>query len=298
MAEDTGTISFADAVSMAIQEVDAATTGDLAPDIVADVADDAPASDEGQAESDTEAVESVFDVLVEDEGADVTAPLLDQTVDVPGFDEPVSVAELRDGYLRQADYTRKTQELADQRKALETDGEASSLLMEKLRENPQATIAALAVEVGLLNERDLPSNVGDSPLKFPSEEDFEAEVAKRVEKAVEEHPMVVQAQEQVIIQQIDVEFGAIEEANGVQLSPNDRAMVLEKAVELGTTRLDAAFATLMSEANQKRKQRDAVVAAAPQRPSAGDASEASNDNVAPAKTIRGLFDQVEEGLIT
>ena len=41
------------------------------------------------------------------------------TVKVDGLEEQVSLEELRDGYQRQSDYTRKTQELASERKRLE-----------------------------------------------------------------------------------------------------------------------------------------------------------------------------------
>ena len=41
------------------------------------------------------------------------------TVKVDGGEQQVSLEELRDGYQRQSDYTRKTQELASERKRLE-----------------------------------------------------------------------------------------------------------------------------------------------------------------------------------
>jgi hypothetical protein len=98
-------------------------------------------------------------------------------------------------------------------------------------------------------------------------------------------------------QQIDTEFTVIEGQIGQTLSDSDRNAVLEKAVELGTTRLDAAFATLMHEADILRKQRSDVEAAAPARSSGGESVEAVNDDVTPKDTIRGIFDQVDSGLI-
>lgn len=45
------------------------------------------------------------------------------TITLDGKEQEVSLSELRDGYLRQADYTRKTQAFAEQRKHLETQAE-------------------------------------------------------------------------------------------------------------------------------------------------------------------------------
>lgn len=82
--------------------------------------------DEGEgeqpvAEVETEATES-------EEGEDAPArdtPLPDETI-VGQDDEgnPITLGELRKGHLRQSDYTRKTTELAEQRRALEARQEA------------------------------------------------------------------------------------------------------------------------------------------------------------------------------
>jgi hypothetical protein len=45
------------------------------------------------------------------------------TLNHGGKEETVTLSELRDGYLRQADYTRKTQAVTEQRKALDTQAE-------------------------------------------------------------------------------------------------------------------------------------------------------------------------------
>lgn len=44
-----------------------------------------------------------------------------QTVKIDGQDHPVSLDELKAGYQRQADYTRKTQSLADERRQLQSE---------------------------------------------------------------------------------------------------------------------------------------------------------------------------------
>lgn len=53
--------------------------------------------------------------------------------------------ELGEGWMRQADYTRKTQDLAIQRKEVET----ASNLMNQLEQNPQGTLISLANTLGV-----------------------------------------------------------------------------------------------------------------------------------------------------
>lgn len=57
----------------------------------------------------------------------------------------VSAEELGKGYLRQSDYTRKTQDLAIQRK----DTERAQALMAQLEANPKGTLEALAKNLGV-----------------------------------------------------------------------------------------------------------------------------------------------------
>lgn len=61
----------------------------------------------------------------DDEGTDDEQEEEEQTftLELGGKEETVTLSELRDGYLRQADYTRKTQAVTEQRKTLETQVE-------------------------------------------------------------------------------------------------------------------------------------------------------------------------------
>ena len=73
------------------------------------------APEEGQAEEETEeevAEEEEYDVVAEED--------LKYTIKVDGEELEVGIDELKNGYQRQADYTRKSQALAEQRK--ETEG--------------------------------------------------------------------------------------------------------------------------------------------------------------------------------
>ena len=78
-----------------------------------EVEEEAPESEEeGQAEEETEEeVEEEFEVVAEED--------LKYTIKVDGEELEVGIDELKNGYQRQADYTRKSQALAEQRKETE-----------------------------------------------------------------------------------------------------------------------------------------------------------------------------------
>jgi len=67
------------------------------------------------------------------------------TVKVDGSEEQVSLNELRDGYQRQADYTRKTQELASERARLQQ----AEAIVQSLEADPAGTLAALGDAFGV-----------------------------------------------------------------------------------------------------------------------------------------------------
>jgi len=67
------------------------------------------------------------------------------TVKVDGVEERVSLDELRDGYQRQADYTRKTQELASERGRLQQ----AEAIVNSLEADPAGTLEALGNAFGV-----------------------------------------------------------------------------------------------------------------------------------------------------
>ena len=69
----------------------------------------------------------------------------DYTVKIDGQEQQVTLDELQNGYQRQADYTRKTQELATERERL-AQGEA---IVQALESDPEGTISALAGAFGV-----------------------------------------------------------------------------------------------------------------------------------------------------
>ena len=67
------------------------------------------------------------------------------TIKVDGVEEQVSLDELRDGYQRQADYTRKTQELASERGRLQQ----AEAIVNSLEADPAGTLEALGNAFGV-----------------------------------------------------------------------------------------------------------------------------------------------------
>ena len=74
------------------------------------------------------------------------------TVKVDGEEQQVSLEELQDGYQRQADYTRKTQELADERRRLQQ----AEAIVSSLENNPAETLNALGEAFGLVAQPPAP----------------------------------------------------------------------------------------------------------------------------------------------
>jgi hypothetical protein len=69
----------------------------------------------------------------------------DHTVKIGGVEEQVTLSELRDGYQRQSDYTRKTQELASERERLQQ----AEAIVSALESDPTGTLTALGQAFGV-----------------------------------------------------------------------------------------------------------------------------------------------------
>ena len=107
------------------------------------------------------------------------------TVRIDGEDQMVSLQELQNGYQRQADYTRKTQELASERERL-AQGEA---IVQALEANPQEAVSALADAFGVAGGNQI--NNQNEP-----EEDLDPEEVRlrRLESSIEEHNRALRQQ--------------------------------------------------------------------------------------------------------
>ena len=74
-----------------------------------------------------------------------TEPGGDYTVKIDGAEHQVTLEELQQGYQRQADYTRKTQELASERQRLQQ----AETIVAALEADPQGTLDALGGALGV-----------------------------------------------------------------------------------------------------------------------------------------------------
>ena len=71
------------------------------------------------------------------------------TVKVDGSESEVTLSELQQGYQRQADYTRKTQELASERQRLEQ----AEAIVSALEADPKGALTALSTAFGIEDNR-------------------------------------------------------------------------------------------------------------------------------------------------
>jgi hypothetical protein len=108
------------------------------------------------------------------------------TVKIDGAEQQVTLDELQNGYQRQADYTRKTQELASERERL-AQGEA---IVQALESDPEGAISALAgaFGVGGGNQQIMPDQTEYEDL---DPEEFRL---RRIESSIEEQNRALRQQ--------------------------------------------------------------------------------------------------------
>lgn len=215
--------------------------------------DDAPVGDEP---------EELFELEGETPQAPPAINVESLTFTLPGIDKPVSFQEMRDGYLRQADYTRKTQEVAKQR----NENEQAIKLWDAIQADPVNVAKVIAVQAGLLDENAVPvKQIDFSPIRTTVE--VEAEINRRVEEAVASHPVVTEAAKVKWDNWLNGEFTRLEQTHQVKLGPKSRQRILRRAAQAQVTDLDLVFQSLMAERNAKQAAAEAVRNAAPSRPS-------------------------------
>lgn len=284
----TELLSFEEAAALAIAETSAATDVDVDAPLLGEeaeaVVEDGQADSEPEEQADSQDVEeapaeaeveadgeeSLFgDIVVEE---DASPSLDDETLipDVPGFDEPVSLRELKEAAMRHRDYTQKTQLVAEQRKA----NEKAIAFVEALQSNSEAVIRQLAEQVGLIEPGAQPFKVVEhSPIK--TLEETEAEIEARVQAAVAEHPAVKEAQAAEAKRVISEEFDKIGEANGVVISQADRDIVLKEAMRRGVADLELVFTSLLAQRQKQAAEKQALKDAAPSKPTGNVSKEAN-----------------------
>lgn len=223
----------------------------------------------GQTETiETQAEPEVVDTTVDDSGAtevqteEVEVNDQPDTVHIEGFGDYTldELKEFKNGYLRQSDYTRKTQELARQR---EEANEALEVY-EYLRNNPHLVNALMQMDNGQVN-----------PV---------------VQKATPENAMMQQILHTQKAMEIEMRLNDLKAKYGNDI---DEVALFQKANQLKTEDLEFVYKALQYD-NLVAKQADAVKAAATQMQAEIDANKSAVSTI--VGTNQGSIAQPKKGL--
>ena len=204
----------------------------------------------GQTETiETQTEPEVVDTTVDDSGAtevqteEVEVDDQPETVHIEGFGDYTldELKEFKNGYLRQSDYTKKTQELARQRE------EANDALevYEYLRNNPHLVNALMQMDNGQVN-----------PV---------------VQKATPENAMMQQILHNQKAMEIEMKLNDLKSRYGNDV---DEVALFQKATELKTDDLEFVYKALQYD-NLVAQQSNAVQAAATQMQAEIDANKSA-----------------------
>ena len=159
------------------------------------------------------------------------------TVTVDGEEQNVSLAELQGGYMRQADYTRKTQAVAEQQSRLETLDRFETAL----ERDPEQTLKNLAAQYNLdLYEEGSGEPTPNSDVEWAdAPEGFKKEFEElKSWKAELEKQRLSEAEAQQMAQ-IDADLERIKSNHNEPDLPEDQ--LLQFAVERSIGDLEAAY---------------------------------------------------------
>jgi hypothetical protein len=195
----------------------------------------------------TETDVGLFDDLVEQD----EQPEGDSfTVTVNGVEQEVALPELISGYMRQADYTQKTQDIA----AREREAEKWLTLGRALEERPVETIRQLYTQINQGQPIGVSKPISESPVdtSINNSPDVEALIEARVAEALANDPRLVAIQKDSALAQINDIFDEIEKMYKVTLTESDKQLTLQTAQDMDTTDLKFVFGGLMSAAQQRK----------------------------------------------
>lgn len=261
LAEAGETDPAVDEPTLSVDESEAPAPGD---DVAVENLDDPdPEQPEAPEEFD-------FELAGPDEDDDSTPVALaqdDAFVQIPGRAEPLTVAELRNGYLRQDDYTRKTQELAEMRRQLEesmtAEDRGNAELWQAMQEDPIGTVRYLARHLGADDVEKSLTKLNQ--VEFVPAHQVDEIVKQRITQALAQHPEVQQARAARIQAAIDGGFAAVERKVGKPLSDSAKAKILNFAAENGISSIEVAFDALSARMGVRAPERQRLDKAKPQQ---------------------------------
>lgn len=194
----------------------------------------------------------------------------------------ITLDEARNGYLRQSDYTKKTQELAEMRQRL-ADAEA---IAEALRSDPNTTLRALSDAFGV----DL--GAGEDPYSFEDLDPDEQRIAILEQK--------IAAQEQAATQAaLEAELNSIRD----QYGDFDESALFAHAIRGNFPNLRSAYADLnfntvqarLAELESKKREEEKRIAAKRQAASTVHNGASRSGSVDPAGTAK--FGSIREAYL-
>ena len=183
------------------------------------------------------------------------------TVDVDG--RQMTVNQLRDEHMMQADYTRKTQELAEARK----EHDKAIVLWDALQKDPTETVRQLYVRM----------NAGQTPVEgvqapVQGDVDINALVEQKLQEKLDSNPRLQALEATAAINEVNQAFTGIEQDNNIELIASDRKIIMERAVELGTSDLGFVFDGMMHQRAAQDAERDNAKSVSTATGTRGDAS--------------------------
>lgn len=224
-------------------------------------------------------LQQVVDLMSEPETTDPASPSeinWNQNVTVSTVDgeQTIRLQDLRDGYMKGADYTQKTQALSEDRKRLEQ----AEAFMKAYTEDPAEFARAIAEETGWLQPGARPVKDIEG-VRLPTDEDFDAEVERRLQAKVEGLPEVQEGRAAAALREINQTFDGIGTKHGVEIPKEVRRSIMQEAHDRGITDLELVFEARIARVRDRQRQSTELRSIAPSRPgqqplaASGDGSE-------------------------
>tara|TARA_Y100000310_G_C20390337_1_gene672444 strand:- start:47 stop:715 length:669 start_codon:yes stop_codon:yes gene_type:complete len=208
------------------------------------------------------------------------------TVKVDGQEQQVSLDELRNGYQRQADYTRKTQELASERSRLQQ----AEAIVQSLEADPAGTLEALGDAFGVARATGEPTGAVDPWDEPDPNEQRLATLEARLEQQDRVH------RRQQVEKQVEVLKGSYGEFNASELYQH---ALKHKIGNLEAALTHMRYNDVASRANkleQDQERTDAKREASVVEPSGSKQAGSSTEPVSKPSSIREAFMDAKRSL--
>ena len=171
-----------------------------------------PEEEEAVEAAEEDEPEDEVEVEVEDEVVEIETPQV-YTVKIDGDEHEVTLDELRNGYQRQADYTRKSQSLAEQRKAYEANLEAVQNERGQYSQALEILSQQQGAELKHFQNTDWATLKEDDPMEYMEKRIAFQDAKDRINTVKEEQSRVNQQHQQevsqIVTEKLQVEAGKL-----------------------------------------------------------------------------------------